>query len=185
MATDASHWVFGYGSLMWNPGFPFLRAVPARLSGFHRKLCVYSFHYRGQPGKPGLVFGLDRGGSCNGLAYEVEKADWAWTQDYLQKREQITMVYRELRKRVILAGGQTVEALTYVVDRNHPQCACGLAEKAIVALVKQGEGEAGSNLDYVRNTHAHLLALGIHDPALARIVAQLDTVELSGVPQTK
>lgn len=173
MAESANHWVFGYGSLMWNPGFPFLRAVPARLSGFHRKLCVYSFHYRGQPGKPGLVFGLDKGGSCNGLAYEVAAVHWPATQDYLQKREQITMVYRELRKRVSLASGEAVEALTYAVDRRHPQCACGLSEEATVALVRQGQGEAGSNLDYVRNTHAHLVELGIHDPALSRLVTLL------------
>lgn len=170
MTEEASRWVFGYGSLMWNPGFPFRRAVPARLNGFHRKLCVYSHHYRGQPGKPGLVFGLDRGGSCNGLAYEVAERDWAWTADYLRRREQITMVYRELRKRVVLAGGEGVEALTYVVDRTHPQCACGLPDEAVAALVRQGEGEAGSNVDYVRNTHAHLVKLGIHDPALVRII---------------
>ncbi len=170
MTGQASHWVFGYGSLMWNPGFRFVRSVPARLSGFHRKLCVYSFHYRGQPGKPGLVFGLDRGGSCNGLAFEVSEKDWRATQDYLQNREQITMVYRELRKRVVLADGVPVDVLTYAVDRAHPQCACGLSDDAIVALVRQGEGEAGSNLDYVRNTHAHLLQLGIDDPGLSRLM---------------
>jgi cation transport protein ChaC len=171
MATEASHWIFGYGSLMWNPGFPFLHSERARLTGFHRELCVYSYHYRGRPEKPGLVFGLDRGGSCNGIAFEVADGNWAETQAYLQKREQITMVYRELRKRVVLGDGRQVEALTYVVDRTHAQCACGLPDEEIAALVRQGEGEAGSNIDYVRNTYAHLWELGIHDPHLARIVA--------------
>ena len=173
MAEPATHWVFGYGSLMWNPGFSFLRSVPARLSGFHRKLCVYSYHYRGQPGRPGLVFGLDRGGSCIGMGYEVSAADWPQAWDYLRKREQVTMVYREIFKQVRLPGGEAVTALTYVVDRKHDQCASGLDDTAIAALVRQGEGIAGRNIDYVRNTHGHLRSLGLSDPALDRIVALL------------
>jgi glutathione-specific gamma-glutamylcyclotransferase len=173
MADEAAHWVFGYGSLMWNPGFPHRQALPARLSGFHRKLCVYSFHYRGQPEKPGLVFGLDRGGSCVGMGFEVAPEHWPETRDYLTKREQVTMVYRELFKDVTLPGGRKVTALTYVVDRKHAQCACGLSDGEIAALVRQGEGIAGRNTDYVHNTHGHLKELGITDPALERIVALL------------
>ncbi|MBK8769950.1 MAG: gamma-glutamylcyclotransferase [Rhizobiales bacterium] len=175
MADAATHWVFGYGSLMWNPGFPYRRMAPARIAGFHRKLCVYSFHYRGRPEKPGLVFGLDRGGSCIGMAFEVAEEHWPATWDYLRKREQVTMVYREVFKPVRLREGQTVQALTYVVDRAHDQCAAGLADSEIAALIRQGEGISGRNLDYVRNTHAHLASLGITDPALERIVALLKT----------
>ena len=173
MAEEAAHWVFGYGSLMWNPGFPFVQSGLARLAGFHRKLCVYSFHYRGQPEKPGLVFGLDRGGSCIGMGFGVAAKDWPQTWDYLRAREQVTMVYRELFKDVTLADGRKVKALTYVVDRRHSQCACGLADEEIARLVRQGAGVAGLNTDYVRNTHAHLKDLGITDPALERIVALL------------
>lgn len=173
MAEQGAHWVFGYGSLMWNPGFPHRRSGLARLAGFHRKLCVYSFHYRGKPEKPGLVFGLDRGGSCIGMGFEVAAEDWPETQDYLRKREQVTMVYREIFKDVTLLDGGKVRALTYVVDRKHAQCARGLGDHEIAALVRQGEGVAGLNTDYVHNTRAHLKALGIIDPALERIVALL------------
>ena len=174
MTGGGTHWVFGYGSLMWNPGFPHAGAQPARISGFHRKLCVYSSHYRGTPEKPGLVFGLDRGGSCTGMAFEVNAPDWPGAWNYLRQREQVTMVYREVFCPVKLRDGRTVKALTYVVDRLHPQCAVGLTDQQIVALVRQGEGLSGRNTDYVRNTHAHLTALAISDPSLARIIALLE-----------
>lgn len=174
MPAEISRWVFGYGSLMWNPGFPHRRTVAARLQGYHRKLCVYSFHYRGRPDKPGLVFGLDRGGSCLGQAFEVAEKDWMETYAYLQKREQITMVYKEVTTPVTLAEtGERVTALTYIVDRAHPQCAARLSEDDMLRMVRQGEGEAGGCIDYVRNTHAHLQKLGLSDPGLSRIVARL------------
>lgn len=174
MTGGGTHWVFGYGSLMWNPGFPHIAAQPARISGFHRKLCVYSFHYRGTPEKPGLVFGLDRGGSCTGMAFEVAAQDWPGAWDYLRQREQVTMVYREVFSSVTLRDGRQVTALTYAVDRRHDQCAAGLTDQQIAALVRQGEGISGRNTDYVRNTHAHLASLSITDPSLQRIVALLE-----------
>src|SRR6202051_4414453 len=120
-------WVFGYGSLMWRPGFPFLEQVPARLIGEHRALCVYSFVHRGTPEKPGLVLGLDRGGACRGIAYRVDRSLRADTVAYLRAREQVTMVYREAWRDVLVDGEgggdpeRRVRALVYVVDRGHPQ----------------------------------------------------------------
>src|SRR5262245_41671716 len=81
-------WVFGYGSLMWRPGFEFIEQVPARLIGEHRALCVYSFDHRGTPEKPGLVLGLDRGGACRGIAFRVAMAQRDFTIEYLRAREQ-------------------------------------------------------------------------------------------------
>jgi glutathione-specific gamma-glutamylcyclotransferase len=169
------HWVFAYGSLIWNPGFDFESCVPAKLRGYHRKLCVYSFHYRGNADRPGLVFGLDRGGSCQGVAYKIATSNWPAVHDYLTRRELITDAYREVLKTVTLAnGGRTVRALTYVVNHAHPQCARTLRDEIILQLVRQGHGEAGFNIDYVRATHRKLAELGIRDDNLERIAALLD-----------
>src|SRR5271168_675067 len=110
-------WVFGYGSLMWRPGFEHLERVPARLTGLHRGLCVYSFVHRGTPEKPGLVLGLDLGGACRGIAYRVAAERRQATLEYLRGREQVTMVYRETMRQVALAShpARTVTALVYVV----------------------------------------------------------------------
>src|SRR4051794_28536662 len=98
-------WVFGYGSLMWRPGFEIVEQLPGRLIGEHRALCVYSFVHRGTPEKPGLVLGLDRGGACRGIAFRVREKHRARTISYLRAREQVTAVYREAMRSVWLHNG--------------------------------------------------------------------------------
>src|SRR5262249_2295015 len=148
------HWVFGYGSLMWNPGFSFVERVEARLIGAHRALCVYSFHHRGTPEKPGLVLGLDLGGSCRGIAYRVAGEHWAETHTYLTAREPISGVYREATRRVQLLDGskRDMAAVVYLVDRAHPQYARGLDLEAQLHLVRGAHGKSGANPDYVLST---------------------------------
>src|SRR5690606_16263770 len=102
MEMSAQHWVFGYGSLMWRPGFDYEERREAVLYGAHRRLCIYSHFHRGTPERPGLVLGLDRGGSCRGIAYRVAAADYTAVLDYLRGREQVTGVYREVTRRVRL-----------------------------------------------------------------------------------
>lgn len=168
-------WVFGYGSLMWRPGFTAEAAVPARLAGHHRALCVFSHVHRGTPDRPGLVLGLDVGGACRGVAFRVAPAAMADTLAYLRARELVTNVYREVRRPVTLLDGTSrrVEAICYVVDRDHPQYAGKLARERLLALVRQGQGASGANRDYVIATHEHLADGGIHDPVLAWLASEL------------
>lgn len=165
--------MFGYGSLMWRPGFPFTERVPARLPGWHRALCVYSHLYRGTAAEPGLVLGLDRGGSCLGVAFRVDARDAAATLAYLRDRELVSYVYRELVRPVRLAGGELVPAVLYAADRGHAQYAGNLTRTERLALVARGTGVSGTNRDYVVNTLAHLKNLGVHDPELSWIAAHL------------
>jgi cation transport protein ChaC len=160
-------WVFGYGSLMWRPGFAFTERHTARLIGLHRALCVYSHVHRGTPERPGLVLGLDRGGACTGIAFRVAAADRAATIAYLREREQVTNVYLEVTRTVTLpATGARVAALTYIVDRGHGQYAGRLDRAALLHHVRQGHGKSGANADYVTATVGELDRLGLKDPAL-------------------
>jgi len=170
----ADLWVFGYGSLMWRPGFPHIERRHAHLRGYHRSLCVLSHVHRGTPERPGLVLGLDRGGRCHGMAFRVAADEAEATVRYLRERELVTSVYRERCLPVRLDDGTAVEALAYVVDRRHPQYAGRLPEDELLRLVRQGQGVSGANPDYVRSTHHHLVDMGVVDPVLQRLVEELD-----------
>jgi cation transport protein ChaC len=168
-------WVFGYGSLMWRPGFDYEERVPARLVGLHRALCVYSFVHRGTPERPGLVLGLDRGGMCRGIAFRVAANLRRTTIDYLRAREQVTSVYLETVRRVELEENarRQVRALCFIVDRNHEQYAGRLTLAECVRHVRQGQGSSGNNRDYVLETVQALEALGYRETDLHLIAAQL------------
>jgi glutathione-specific gamma-glutamylcyclotransferase len=168
-------WVFGYGSLMWRPGFEFIERVPARLIGEHRALCVYSFVHRGTPEKPGLVLGLDRGGACRGVAFRVAEKNRAATIAYLREREQVTSVYREVKRSVWLENDarQRVSALVYVVDRGHVQYAGRLSPAEQLRHVLQGHGQSGVNRDYVLATVKAIEAEGFRDQQLHRLAMML------------
>jgi cation transport protein ChaC len=168
-------WVFGYGSLMWRPGFPFVEKVPARMIGLHRSLCVYSFVHRGTPEHPGLVLGLDRGGACRGIAFRVAAADRAKTLRYLREREQVTSVYVETLRGVWLATQpeRRVQALTYVVDRGHPQYAGRLSLDERLHHIRQGHGQSGANRDYVLATVQALEEMGCRDAELHVLAEKL------------
>lgn len=137
-------WVFGYGSLMWRPGFPFSEAFPALLKGAHRALCVYSIVHRGTHAEPGLVLGLDRGGACRGVAFRVTEDTEEETVAYLREREQVTDVYREAVRpvRLLDGSGRAVNALCYLVDRNHEQYAGGLSLDEQIRIIKAGKGQS-------------------------------------------
>ncbi len=167
-------WVFGYGSLMWRPGFDFIESALAWVHGWHRSLCIFSHVHRGTPQRPGLVLGLDHGGSCQGVAFKVAGAARGETLAYLRERELVTSVYLERTVSVHFSEGGTAEAIAYVVDREHSQYAGRLPMERIARLVAEGVGDCGDNPAYVRNTYEHLLRLDIHDEELAEVVRRLD-----------
>ena len=175
MTANSDLWVFGYGSLMWRPGFEHLERRPARLFGAHRALCVFSHVHRGTPEKPGLVLGLDYGGSCRGIAFRVEASKREATVAYLREREQVTKVYRESARPVILLDEPEadVRALCYLVNRAHEQYAGALTREEQLNLVRQGHGRSGVNRDYVLATVKELEALGIRDATLEWLAARL------------
>jgi glutathione-specific gamma-glutamylcyclotransferase len=175
-------WVFGYGSLMWRPEFSFVERVEARLIGAHRALCVYSFVHRGTPERPGLVLGLDRGGTCRGIAYRVPATARSRTIAYLRAREQVTSVYRESMRPIWLKcePQRRVPALCYLVDRGHPQYAGRLSLEQQLHHVRQGHGQSGANRDYVIETVAALEQLGYRESEL-HLLAQ----RLSGTHETE
>jgi glutathione-specific gamma-glutamylcyclotransferase len=176
-------WVFGYGSLMWRPGFEVVERVPARLMGLHRALCVFSFVHRGTPEKPGLVLGLDRGGMCRGIAFRVAAGQRDKTIAYLRAREQVTSVYLETVRRIELEdeARRQVRALTYIVDRGHVQYAGRLSVAESVHYVRQGHGRSGNNRDYVVETVRALEALGYRETDLHLIAEQLSGGQASGI----
>jgi cation transport protein ChaC len=171
----AELWVFGYGSLMWRPGFNFEEQAPARLMGAHRALCVYSVVHRGTHAEPGLVLGLDKGGACRGVAFRVVAGAEDETLAYLRAREQVTDVYVEALRPITLLDGSNrgFRALCYLVDPTHPQYAGSLSLEEQLRIVRTGKGQAGGNIEYVLNTVRHLEKVGVHDSELAALAERL------------
>lgn len=161
-------WVFGYGSLMWEPGFAYGDRVLARLDGWHRSFCMRSIHHRGTSEKPGLVLALDaaEGAACNGVAYSVRAEDSDATLAYLRERELISSAYLEKTLPLALTDGRTVEAVTYVIDPDHVQYCGGLALEEQAGIIATAVGGRGPNTEYLWNTAEHLHELGIADPDL-------------------
>lgn len=161
-------WVFGYGSLVWNPGFPYSERVRARLPGFARTFCMRSIHHRGTPEHPGLVLALDPHpeGACEGVAFRVETGEEGGTLATLRERELVSSAYVEETHLLHLEDGRRVEAITYVVDTAHDQYCGGLELETQARIIAAAHGGRGPNTEYLWNTAAHLAELGIPDPDL-------------------
>ncbi|MEM9047772.1 MAG: gamma-glutamylcyclotransferase [Pseudomonadota bacterium] len=175
-------WVFGYGSLMWRPGFVFVERQVATLPGFARRFCLASMHYRGTTEAPGLVLALSKeaGSACEGIAFRIAAPQAKTALAYLRARELVSYAYREERHAIRLSDGRVAEALTYVSDPAHPQFRgeLGLQEKA--RIIGKARGPAGSNRDYFFATFAQLEALGIVDEELTALAGRLGTREETG-----
>jgi cation transport protein ChaC len=169
LAERGDLWIFGYGSLMWDPGFHHAESHPAVVHGYHRRFCVYSYNYRGTRARPGLVLGLDRGGACKGIVYRVPRRDAKATLHYLWERELDGGVYR-FRKLQARLARRRVDAFSCVVDRAHPGYAAELSIEDTARLICQGVGKRGLCLEYLENTVRHIEALGLTDGHLHRLL---------------
>ncbi len=174
MTTDESqdYWVFGYGSLMWRPGFPFAEMAPAHLHGWRRDMCIQSIHYRGTPEIPGLVSGLTPGGSCMGRAYRIHFEHKEDVIAYLDDRELVTDVYLPQHHEVALDDGRSVTARVYVADVKHVQFAGHWQVDDKIVYLLQGHGTEGRSIDYLANILDQLNHLGIDDDHLKDLHAQ-------------
>jgi cation transport protein ChaC len=182
LAARCDIWVYGYGSLMWNPGFRHCAAVPALLRGWHRSFCVYSHRYRGTPEKPGLVLGLDRGGACRGMAFRIARADVEEAMHYLWEREMNGGVYRFRTLTAALEGGGTAEVRAFVVDRGHKNYAGRLSVDETARLILQGIGAKGHCREYLANTVRQLESLGLVDGPLHRLELRVKELAAAELP---
>jgi len=170
----SERWVFGYGSLMWRPGFAFAERRGATLHGRRRAFCIYSVHHRGTYERPGLVLGLAPGGACRGAAYRVAEADWPEVYAYLMEREQPTETYLEARRFVRLDDGRRVETLVFLSDVAHSQWAGALSLERQAELIAGAKGLSGPNVDYLRDLVEHLCEMGVHDAGMERLLAMVE-----------
>jgi len=161
-------WVFGYGSLLWNPGFDVARREVAVLPDYHRSFCMRSIHHRGTEADPGLVLALDAapGARCAGLALAVAEGQEARTLDYLRERELISSAYLEKTLEVRFRDGSLAEAVTYVIDPDHVQYCGGLELEEQARIIARAVGGRGPNTEYLFNTADHLVEIGLNDPDL-------------------
>lgn len=181
---DTDHqgrWVFGYGSLMWRPGFAFAERASAVLAGLKRAFCIYSVHHRGTYERPGLVLGLTEGDLVRGVAYRVVETDWAQVYAYLCEREQPTETYEEAYVAVELADGRRVKALTFLSDRAHPQWAGDLDLNVQAGLIAGASGLSGRNVDYLRDLVWHLREAEAGDQDMEVLLSSVERLE-AGVP---
>lgn len=178
LAGDSEdRWVFGYGSLMWRPGFPFIDRRTAVLHGRRRAFCIYSVHHRGTYERPGLVLGLAPGGAVRGMAYRVAAAQWDEVYAYLREREQPTETYFETWREVKIDGNGKASALVFLSDMKHSQWAGALTLEQQAELIAGATGLSGPNIDYLRDLVLHLREDGVRDLAMEKLLKMVESLE--------
>jgi len=168
-------WVFGYGSLLWNPGFTYQHYKLARLNGYRRSFCMSSIHHRGTKEQPGLVLALDKseGSACYGLAFYIAPKDEKDTLDYLRERELISSAYLEVSVEHVDTDGTKDTAITYIIDQSHVQYCPDLSLTKQAKIISNAVGERGHNAEYLFNTVAKLNSLDIPDYGLERLETEV------------
>lgn len=171
-------WVFGYGSLLWNPGFEIAESVVGNLPGYARSFCMRSIHHRGTEEDPGLVLALDEQPrvACTGMALRVAAGLEDETLAYLRERELISSAYLEKLLNVTLVDGRVVEAVVYVIDESHDQYCGGLPLEEQAQIIANAVGGRGPNTEYLYNTADHLRSVGLQDGDLDWLHARVKAI---------
>lgn len=175
---DKELWIFGYGSLMWHPEFDYAERMVATLSGYSRGFTMRSIHHRGTAAHPGLVLALDaeNGAACDGLAFRVTPGTEDATMVHLRERELVSYAYKEMQLPIMLTNGRNVQAVTYVIDRDHVQYTGALMLEDQAQIIAHAVGGRGPNRDYLMNTHANLQELGIEDGDITWLAKRIQTL---------
>jgi cation transport protein ChaC len=181
LSADQDLWLFGYGSLIWNPAFHFDEQRKGRIRGWHRRFCLWTPLGRGSPERPGLVLGLERGGSCSGMAFRLPVAHIASELDIIWRREMVSGAYLPRWVRVTTEEGR-VDAITFTIDPNNPRYAGRLDEDEVVRVVATAVGRLGPCTDYLFKTADALAALGLEDRAIVRLKKRVEEQLAAGVP---
>ena len=178
MEQSAEMWVFGYGSLLWNPGFEVAETVRATLDGYHRSFCMRSIHHRGSEAEPGLVLALDAASEarCAGVALRVAPGTEAATLAYLRERELISSAYLERMLDIALEDSRRVQAVVYVIDPDHVQYCGDLPLEEQAQIIAYARGGRGPNAEYLFNTAQHLTDMGVPDPDLDWLVRRVAAI---------
>lgn len=168
-------WVFGYGSLMWRPGFVYQERCVAELADHQRNFCLDSVRYRGTPERPGLVLALEpkKGACCRGIAYRVSESEAAETYEYLTNRELVTQSYHEMTLPLLLEDGRKVKSICYVIDQTHEQYRNDLSADRKARIIAEATGPAGANSEYLFNTYKDLKEMSVTDAEVEDLVKRV------------
>ena len=164
-----SMWVFGYGSLIWNPALYFTEKKRGTVHGYHRRFCLWSTIGRGSPSRPGLMLGLERGGSCKGIFYKIDRREIRTELDIVFRRELITAAYRPTWVSARILGKSPFKAIAFVINRDHNRYAGMLDDETVIQTIAEAKGTLGSCSDYLYETVLQLENLGMPDRHLASI----------------
>ena len=166
--AGADAWLFGYGSLVWNPIVQYLERRVARLHGFHRSFCLWSHVNRGSLQKPGLVLGLDSGGSCRGVAFRIAGRRAVDELRLLWRREMVLGAYTPRWARID-SGDETFRAIAFFVNRAHPSYAGKLPPETVIRTLVSTRGQLGTPAEYLLETVRGLVEHGVRDPYLLEL----------------
>jgi len=176
LPPDKGLWVFGYGSLLWNPAFHYTDCQPARLYGYRRRFCLKASIGRGSPEKPGLMLALDKGGSCNGRAFYIAAEAIESETEILWMREMISGSYDAKTVSMALPD-RTITGLTFIMNRSHPRYISDLDLQSTARFLASGEGHLGTCRDYLNNTVAHLEEMNVRDQYLHQLQRKIKEID--------